>query len=157
MNQLTKEKENKLKETFFLIDQDKDNFIDTNEVGTTLRALGIYLTEEEISIINKEADPNEIGKINYEDFKKIYIEKLKTNKTEKELIKAFEFFDKNKTGFVNLNELKHGLIVLGDCLNEDEINFLINEIADDDGNINYYELAKNLLFFIFFLNYLLDF
>ncbi len=144
MNQLTKEKENKLKETFFLIDQDKDNFIDTNEVGTTLRALGIYLTEEEISIINKEADPNDIGKINYEDFKKIYIEKLKTNKTEKDLIKAFEFFDKNKTGFVNLNELKHGLIVLGDCLSEDEINYLIKEIADDDGNINYYELAKNI-------------
>ena len=144
MNQLTKEKETKLKETFFLIDQDKDNFIDTNEVGTTLRALGIYLTEEEISIINKEADPNEIGKISYEDFKKIYIEKLKTNKTEKDLIKAFEFFDKNKTGIVNLNDLKHGLIVLGDCLNEDEINFLINEIADDDGNINYYELAKKI-------------
>ena len=146
MNQLTKEKENKLKETFFLIDQDKDNFIDTNEVGTTLRALGIYLTEEEISIINKEADPNEIGKINYEDFKKIYIEKLKTNKTEKDLIKAFEFFDKNKTGFVNLNELKHGLIVLGDCLSEDEIDFLIKELADDDGNINYYELAKNIYY-----------
>ena len=144
MNQLTKEKETKLKETFFLIDQDKDNFIDTNEVGTTLRALGIYLTEEEISIINKEADPNEIGKISYEDFKKIYIEKLKTNKTEKDLIKAFEFFDKNKTGFVNLNELKHGLIVLGDCLSEDEIDFLIKELADDDGNINYYELAKNI-------------
>lgn len=144
MNQLTKEKETKLKETFFLIDQDKDNFIDTNEVGTTLRALGIYLTEEEISIINKEADPNEIGKINYEDFKKIYIEKLKTNKTEKDLIKAFEFFDKNKTGIVNLNELKHGLMVLGDCLSEDEINYLIKEIADDDGNINYYELAKNI-------------
>ena len=144
MNQLTKEKENKLKETFFLIDQDKDNFIDTNEVGTTLRALGIYLTEEEISIINKEADPNEIGKISYEDFKKIYIEKLKTNKTEKDLIKAFEFFDKNKTGIVNLNDLKHGLIVLGDCLSEDEIDFLIKELADDDGNINYYELAKNI-------------
>ena len=144
MNQLTKEKENKLKETFFLIDQDKDNFIDTNEVGTTLRALGIYLTEEEISIINKEADPNEIGKISYEDFKKIYIEKLKTNKTEKDLIKAFEFFDKNKTGIVNLNDLKHGLIVLGDCLSDDEINYLIKEIADDDGNINYYELAKKI-------------
>ena len=144
MNQLTKEKETKLKETFFLIDQDKDNFIDTNEVGITLRSLGIYLTEEEILLINKEADPNEIGKISYEDFKKIYIQKLKTNKTEKDLIKAFEFFDKNKTGIVNLNDLKHGLIVLGDCLNEDEINFLINEIADDDGNINYYELAKKI-------------
>ena len=144
MNLLTKEKETKLKETFFLIVQDKDNFIDTNEVGITLRSLGIYLTEEEILLINKEADPNEIGKISYEDFKKIYIQKLKTNKTEKDLIKAFEFFDKNKTGIVNLNDLKHGLIVLGDCLNEDEINFLINEIADDDGNINYYELAKKI-------------
>ena len=144
MNQLTKEKETKLKETFFLIDQDKDNFIDTNEVGITLRSLGIYLTEEEILLINKEADPNEIGKINYEDFKKIYIEKLKTNKTEKDLIKAFEFFDKNKTGIVNLNDLKHGLIVLGDCLSEDEIDFLIKELADDDGNINYYELAKKI-------------
>jgi calcium-binding protein CML len=144
MNQLTKEKETKLKETFFLIDQDKDNFIDTNEVGITLRSLGIYLTEEEILLINKEADPNEIGKISYEDFKKIYIQKLKTNKTEKDLIKAFEFFDKNKTGIVNLNDLKHGLIVLGDCLSEDEIDFLIKELADDDGNINYYELAKNI-------------
>ena len=144
MNQLTKEKENKLKETFFLIDQDKDNFIDTNEVGITLRSLGIYLTEEEILLINKEADPNEIGKISYEDFKKIYIQKLKTNKTEKDLIKAFEFFDKNKTGIVNLNDLKHGLIVLGDCLSEDEIDFLIKELADDDGNINYYELAKKI-------------
>ena len=144
MNQLTKEKETKLKETFFLIDQDKDNFIDTNEVGITLRSLGIYLTEEEILLINKEADPNEIGKISYEDFKKIYIQKLKTNKTEKDLIKAFEFFDKNKTGIVNLNDLKHGLIVLGDCLSEDEIDFLIKELADDDGNINYYELAKKI-------------
>ena len=144
MNLLTKEKETKLKETFFLIDQDKDNFIDTNEVGITLRSLGIYLTEEEILLINKEADPNEIGKISYEDFKKIYIQKLKTNKTEKDLIKAFEFFDKNKTGIVNLNDLKHGLIVLGDCLSEDEIDFLIKELADDDGNINYYELAKKI-------------
>ena len=144
MNQLTKEKETKLKETFFLIDQDKDNFIDTNEVGTTLRALGIYLTEEEISIINKEADPNEIGKISYEDFKKIYIEKLKTNKTSKDLIQAFEFFDEEKTGKVNLNELKHGLIVLGDCLNEEEINYLINEIGDEDGNIDYKKLAKTI-------------
>ena len=53
MNLLTKEKETKLKESFFLIDQDKDNFIDTNEVGITLRSLGIYLTEEEILLINK--------------------------------------------------------------------------------------------------------
>ena len=117
-NQLSKERENKLKETFGLIDHDKDNYIHSNEVGLLLRGLGIYLTEEDIVELNKELIQNGNDKVTYEELKKIYIEKLKTNKTSKDLIQAFEFFDEEKTGKVNLNELKHGLIVLGDCLNE---------------------------------------
>ena len=131
-NQLSKERENKLKETFGLIDHDKDNYINSNEVGLLLRGLGIYLTEEDIVKLNKELIQNGNDKVTYEELKKIYIEKLKTNKTSKDLIQAFEFFDEEKTGKVNLNELKHGLIVLGDCLNEEEINYLINEIGDED-------------------------
>ena len=143
-NQLSKERENKLKETFGLIDDDKDNYINSNEVGLLLRGLGIYLTEEDIVKLNKELIQNGNDKVTYEELKKIYIEKLKTNKTSKDLIQAFEFFDEEKTGKVNLNELKHGLIVLGDCLNEEEINYLINEIGDEDGNIDYKKLAKTI-------------
>jgi Ca2+-binding EF-hand superfamily protein len=143
-NQLSKERENKLKETFGLIDHDKDNYINSNEVGLLLRGLGIYLTEEDIVELNKELIQNGNDKVTYEELKKIYIEKLKTNKTSKDLIQAFEFFDEEKTGKVNLNELKHGLIVLGDCLNEEEINYLINEIGDEDGNIDYKKLAKTI-------------
>ena len=143
-NQLSKERENKLKETFGLIDHDKDNYINSNEVGLLLRGLGIYLTEEDIVELNKELIQNGNDKVTYEELKKIYIEKLKTNKTSKDLIQAFEFFDEEKTGKVNLNELKHSLIVLGDCLNEEEINYLINEIGDEDGNIDYKKLAKTI-------------
>ena len=143
-NQLSKERENKLKETFGLIDHDKDNYINSNEVGLLLRGLGIYLTEEDIVELNKELIQNGNDKVTYEELKKIYIKKLKTNKTSKDLIQAFEFFDEEKTGKVNLNELKHGLIVLGDCLNEEEINYLINEIGDEDGNIDYKKLAKTI-------------
>ena len=143
-NQLSKERENKLKETFGLIDHDKDNYINSNEVGLLLRGLGIYLTEEDIVKLNKELIQNGNDKVTYEELKKIYIEKLKTNKTSKDLIQAFEFFDEEKTGKVNLNELKHGLIVLGDCLNEEEINYLINEMGDEDGNIAYKKLAKTI-------------
>ena len=106
-NQLSKERENKLKETFGLIDHDKDNYINSNEVGLLLRGLGIYLTEEDIVELNKELIQNGNDKVTYEELKKIYIEKLKTNKTSKDLIQAFEFFDEEKTGKVNLNELKH--------------------------------------------------
>ena len=64
---LTKEKENKLKSIFYLVDQDKDNQIDINEVGVTLRALGIYLSQDDILQITKEIDPSNTGKVNYEN------------------------------------------------------------------------------------------
>ena len=78
--QLSKEKENKLKDIFYLVDQDKDNKIDTNEVGVTLRALGIYLSQEDISQITKEIDPSGCGKVTYEQFKDLYITKLSQQK-----------------------------------------------------------------------------
>ena len=94
--QLSKEKENKLKDIFYLVDQDKDNKIDTNEVGVTLRALGIYLSQEDISQITNEIDPSGCGKVTYEQFKDLYITKLSTNKKVNDLVKAFKSFDKER-------------------------------------------------------------
>jgi Ca2+-binding EF-hand superfamily protein len=142
---LSKKLEKKLKETFYLVDIDKDNYINTNEVGLTLRALGIYLTETEINIINNNIDPNNIGKVSYEDFKKIYIEKLQTNKTIDDLINAFQFFDKNGTNKINFNQLKHNLKFMGDSLTEEEINTLKEEFnIDEEGNLNYINLSKKI-------------
>ena len=142
---LSKKLEKKLKETFYLVDIDKDNYINTNEVGLTLRALGIYLTETEINDINNNIDPNNIGKVSYEDFKKIYIEKLQTNKTIDDLINAFQFFDKNGTNKINFTQLKHNLKFMGDCLTEEEINIIKEEFnIDEEGNLNYINLSKKI-------------
>ena len=142
---LSKKLEKKLKETFYLVDIDKDNYINTKEVGLTLRALGIYLTETEINDINNNIDPNNIGKVNYEDFKKTYIEKLQTNKTIDDLINAFQFFDKNGTNKINFNQLKHNLKFMGDSLTEEEINTLKEEFnIDEEGNLNYINLSKKI-------------
>ena len=142
---LSKKLEKKLKETFYLVDIDKDNYINTNEVGLTLRALGIYLTETEINDINNNIDPNNIGKVSYEDFKKIYIEKLQTNKTIDDLIKAFQFFDKEGKNKINFKELKHGLKFMGESLTEEEINILNEEFdIDEDGYVNYINLSKKI-------------
>ena len=142
---LSKKLEKKLKETFYLVDIDKDNYINTNEVGLTLRALGIYLTETEINDINNNIDPNNIGKVSYEDFKKTYIEKLQTNKTIDDLINAFQFFDKNGSNKINFSQLKHNLKFMGDCLTEEEINILNEEFnIDEEGNLNYINLSKKI-------------
>jgi len=142
---LSKDLEKKLKETFYLVDIDKDDYINTNEVGLTLRALGIYLNTNDINDIINNIDPNNIGKISYEDFKNIFIEKLQNNKTFDDLIKAFQFFDKEGNNKINFKELKHGLKIMGEPLTEDELNILNEEFEiDDDGNIDYIDLAKKI-------------
>ncbi len=135
--ELTKEQENKLYETFFLVDQDKDNCITTNELGLTLRALGIFLTENDISDLKSEIENKRGGKISYEQFKKLYKKKLKTNKTIEDLKNAFHFFDGNNSGKVNINDIKHGLMTLGDKMTEEEIKNIVEEICDKEGNIDY--------------------
>ena len=143
--QLSKEKENKLKDIFYLVDQDKDNKIDTNEVGVTLRALGIYLSQEDISQITKEIDPSGCGKVTYEQFKDLYITKLSTNKKVNDLVKAFKSFDKENKGVINLNELKHGLTVLGEPLSDYEIELLMEEAnCDENGNVDYIKLSEKI-------------
>ena len=143
--QLSKEKENKLKDIFYLVDQDKDNKIDTNEVGVTLRALGIYLSQEDISQITKEIDPAGCGKVTYEQFKDLYITKLSTNKKVNDLVKAFKSFDKENKGVINLNELKHGLTVLGEPLSDYEIELLMEEAnCDENGNVDYIKLSEKI-------------
>ena len=143
--QLSKEKENKLKDIFYLVDQDKDNKIDTNEVGVTLRALGIYLSQEDISQITKEIDPSGCGKVTYEQFKDLYITKLSTNKKVNDLVKAFKSFDKENKGVINVNELKHGLTVLGEPLSDYEIELLMEEAnCDENGNVDYIKLSEKI-------------
>lgn len=143
--QLPKEKENKLKDIFYLVDQDKDNKIDTNEVGVTLRALGIYLSQEDISQITKEIDPSGCGKVTFEQFKDLYIKKLSTNKKVNDLVKAFKSFDKENKGVINLNELKHGLTVLGEPLSDYEIELLMEEAnCDENGNVDYIKLSEKI-------------
>ena len=143
--QLSKEKENNLKDIFYLFDQHKDNKIDTNEVGVTLRALGIYLSQEDISQITNEIDPSGCGKVTYEQFKDLYITKLSTNKKVNDLVKAFKSFDKENKGVINLNELKHGLTVLGEPLSDYEIELLMEEAnCDENGNVDYIKLSEKI-------------
>ena len=143
-NELTKEQEKKLKESFFLIDQDNDNSISVNEVGLLLRALGIFISESEIEKL-KEKLGNKGGLVTFEEFRKIYIKRLKTNLSSNDLYEAFKYFDESENGKINLEQIKHGLMTLGEPLSEEEFKILEEELDfDEDGNIDYAQLANKI-------------
>ena len=143
-NELTKEQEKRLDEAFFLIDQDNDKAISINEVGLLLRALGIFISESDIEKMKSKLG-NEGELVSYDEFKKIYKKRLKTNLSGNDLIDAFKYFDEGENGKINLEQIKHGLMTLGESLSEEEFKMLEEELdLDEEGNIDYNELANKI-------------
>ena len=139
--ELTPDQENKLNEAFFLIDQDNDNLISINEVGLLLRALGIFISENDIEKLKSDLEP----KVSYEKFKKIYKKRLKLNLSSNDLNDAFSYFDNNQDGKINLNMLKHGLMTLGEPLSAEEMKILEEELnLDENGEIDFRELSSKI-------------
>ena len=143
-DELTNEEENKLNEAFFLIDQDNDKSISINEVGLLLRALGIFISENEIENLKSELE-SQGNLVTYDKFKKIYKKRLKTNLSSNDLYDAFRYFDNDGVGKINLNILKHGLMTLGEPLSNEEMKILEEELnMDENGDIDYDELSKKI-------------
>ncbi len=63
-----------------------------------------------------ESDFQENGKtgIDLEDFFSLMEEKLKELDVQEEIIEAFKVFDKDKTGFVSIDDVKKILMKMGD-------------------------------------------
>ena len=143
-DELTIEQENKLNEAFFLIDQDNDKSISINEVGLLLRALGVFISENEIDKLKSELE-SQGNLVTYDKFKKIYKKRLKTNLSNNDLYDAFRYFDNDNAGKINLNILKHGLMTLGEPLSNEEMKILEEELnLDENGDIDYKELSKKI-------------
>ena len=70
---------------------------------------------------------------------------MKTNLSGNDLIEAFKYFDESENGKINLEQIKHGLMTLGEPLSEEEFKILEEELdLDEEGNIDYSELADKI-------------
>ena len=86
------------------------------------------------------------GEINFEKFVSVVNRRENDIDTEEELIKAFKVFDKEGNGLINLNELKHIMLKVGNNISESEIDQMLNEAdIDMDGFINYEEFIRSYL------------
>lgn len=73
MSKETLDSEKELLEAFRIFDKDGSGFIPTIEFRHILTSLGEKLSNEEADAMIKDADPHNIGKIDYVDFIKIIL------------------------------------------------------------------------------------
>ncbi|CAL9051818.1 unnamed protein product [Musa banksii] len=129
-----------LQHTFNNIDTDRSGTITLEELKTGLRRLGSKLTEDEIKQLMDAADVDKNGTIDYIEFMAATMHRHKLEK-EEHLLKAFEHFDKDHSGYITRDELKHAMSQYG-MGDEATINEVLDDVdTDKDGRINYEEFV----------------
>ncbi|XP_057470102.1 calcium-dependent protein kinase 29-like [Actinidia eriantha] len=129
-----------LKQTFNSMDTDGSGTITLEELKVGLHKLGSKLTESEIEALMEAADVDKSGTIDYIEFITATMHRHKLEQ-EEHLYKAFQFFDKDGSGFITRDELRHAMTEYG-MGDEATIDEVIEDVdTDKDGRINYEEFA----------------
>eukprot|EP01125_Pyxidicula_operculata_P002019 TRINITY_DN11998_c0_g1_i1.p1 TRINITY_DN11998_c0_g1~~TRINITY_DN11998_c0_g1_i1.p1 ORF type:complete len:159 (+),score=22.48 TRINITY_DN11998_c0_g1_i1:43-477(+) len=137
------EKQTEQKEVFKLFQNENSNIL-TSQLADVMRYLGTSPTQSELKQMLSTISGDEVS---LEKFLELIEQQSKREGTVKEdLLQIFKIFDKNNTGGVSRQDLKHVLTTVGDALNDDEIDEIIKEAnLNKDGHIIYEDFVKMLL------------
>jgi len=71
---------------------------------------------------------------------------MKNEDTEDVILECFKVFDKNDTGDISVQELRHVLMTFGEKLTEEEVDEMIQEAnIDKNGQIQYVQFVRMML------------
>lgn len=143
-NNLTEAQIQEFKEAFTLFDKDNNGTISKQELSTVMRSLGLSPSEQEVTDLMNEIDLNGNKSIEFSEFLTLMSRQLKQNDSEMELLEAFKVFDKNGDGYISSAELKHVLTSIGEKLSDAEVDEILKEVADGQGQINIEQFAEIL-------------
>ncbi|KAJ4955419.1 hypothetical protein NE237_012202 [Protea cynaroides] len=129
-----------LKKLFHMMDTDKNGNLSFQELRDGLHMIGHPVPDSEVQMLMDAADTNGNGTLNCEEFVTISVH-LKRIGNDEHLHAAFQLFDKNQSGFIELEELREAL--LEDDFGPDNEQ-MIREIfcdvdTNEDGRISYEE------------------
>ena len=119
------------KSAFFAIDFFHNGCIEEPELKKAFELKKIEITEEEINHLFKILDQNLKGAIDYTEFLMAGVNRTQLLTNEK-LTKVFNYFDINKSGCIENQDLYECLLRNGkQCINTKDINFFIYEALKD--------------------------
>nr|ABF18115.1 myosin light chain [Aedes aegypti] len=145
MTNFTEDQLAEFQEAFNLFDNRGDGKIQQQQIGECLRALGQNPTESDVKKFTMQLKPDE--RVSFEVFLPIYqaISKQRTADTADDFIERLRHFDKDASGFISSAELRHLLTTLGEKLADDEVEQLLQNQEDSQGNVNYEEFVRMVM------------
>lgn len=128
------------KEAFGIMDQNKDGFIDKNDLRDLYASMGQICNDSQLEEMISEAP----GPINFTVFLTLFGDRLTGTDPEDVIVGAFKMFDKKDSGIISEDQLKKILTnKRGEPFDDDEIKGMYKgspPIAD--GKVDYKAFAK---------------
>ncbi|BAT85275.1 Calcium-dependent protein [Vigna angularis] len=138
---LTVEEAAGLKEGFQRMDINNRGKINIDELRVGLHKLGHQVPDSDVQILMEAGDVDRDGHLDYGEFVAISVHLRKMGNDE-HLRKAFQFFDENQSGYIEIEELRDALSDDVETNSEEVINAIMHDVdTDKDGRISYDEFA----------------
>ena len=135
------------KDIFELYDDEGDGKIDGAQVGDVARACGLKPTN---AMVNKAAG-GELApgdkRITFDEWYPMFeaLSKEKEVGTFHDFMEGLRVFDKEECGKILGAELRHILLALGERLNKDQVDEIMDGAEDADGMVNYESFIKKVM------------
>jgi len=128
------------KEAFNMIDQNRDGFIDKEDLHDMLASLGKDPPDSYLDEMMNAAP----GPINFTMFLTMFGDKLNGTDPEDVIKNAFACFDEEGTGVIHEERLRELLTTMGDRFTEDEVDEMYRDAPIKKGNFDYLEFTRIL-------------
>lgn len=142
-----KEDKENFKNAFDAFDEDRDDLVETSEIGKLLRAVGFNPMPEEVQDMMEDINA---PKFDFKTFMYIVYRHARECDPEKELVDAFKVFDKDGSGKISVNTIREILKNLKQPFTDDQINELLAQaqnLIDKNNCVKYSEFVKIMLDF----------
>ncbi|ELT88589.1 hypothetical protein CAPTEDRAFT_166360 [Capitella teleta] len=128
------------KESFNMIDQNHDGFIDKEDLFDMLTSLGKNPKDNDLEEMINEAP----GPLNFTMFLTLFGEKLNGTDPEEVIQNAFACFDDGGAGMIGEDKLREIMTTMGDRWSDDMVDELFHGAPIHNGNFNYLDFIRTL-------------
>ncbi|KAJ4974260.1 hypothetical protein NE237_007434 [Protea cynaroides] len=130
-----------LRDMFKLMDTDNNGKITYEELKAGLQNVGSQLAEPEMKLLMEVADVDGNGTLEYGEFVTVTIH-LQKLENDEHIRRAFMFFDRDGSGYIEMDELRETLTDDSGEPDNEVLNDIIREVdTDKDGRISYEEFV----------------
>ncbi len=121
-----------------MFDKDGSGNIDLQEMRDAMKALGVFLSKDEVKAMMASVDTDGNGFVDYDEFRNLIKGFIKNRNKVEELKRAFRIYDEDDTGLIEFDDLRRVANELeGAEVTDNEIHEMLYEATRDrNGTVN---------------------